>query len=170
MGANTFFRERGEKMNGRKNGRKAMDEKDSWRDVQILYERMEPAINKLARRLIRFDDTLDFDDLKQQAWMALKAAVAKYRKGKGGQMKLETYAYWYLQKHFQVAVDVDRVIYDVYDGNGNHVESLRGSEYTRRKKDMPPAHTVRSRRAFVDLTRKDSDENWIEDVAADKTD
>lgn len=157
-------------MNGRKNGRKTMDEKDSWRDVQILYERMEPAINKLARRLIRFDDTLDFDDLKQQAWMALKAAVAKYRKGKGGQMKLETYAYWYLQKHFQLAVDVDRVIYDVYDGNGNHVESLRGSEYTRRKKDMPPAHTVRSRRAFVDLTRKDSDGDWIEDVAADKAD
>ncbi|CAG1004204.1 hypothetical protein ANRL2_04350 [Anaerolineae bacterium] len=157
-------------MNGRKNGRKAMDEKDSWRDVQILYERMEPAINKLARRLIRFDDTLDFDDLKQQAWMALKAAVAKYRKRKGGQMKLETYAYWYLQKHFQTAVDVDRVIYDIYDGNGNHVESLRGSEYTRRKKDMPPAHTVRSRRAFVDLTRKDSDGDWIEDVAADKAD
>lgn len=157
-------------MNGRKNGRKTVDEKDSWRDVQILYERMEPAINKLARRLIRFDDTLDFDDLKQQAWMALKAAVAKYRKGKGGQMKLETYAYWYLQKHFQLAVDVDRVIYDVYDGNGNHVESLRGSEYTRRKKDMPPAHTVRSRRAFVDLTRKDSDGDWIEDVAAGKAD
>lgn len=157
-------------MNGKGNRQKAMDEKDSWRDVQILYERMEPAINKLARRLMRFDDTLDFDDLKQQAWMALKAAVNKYRKGKGGQMKLETYAYWYLQKHFQLTVDVDRVIYDVYDGNGNHVESLRAREYTRRKKDMPPAHTVRSRRAFVDLTRKDTDGDWIEDVAAAKID
>lgn len=157
-------------MNGKRNRPKATEEKDSWRDVQILYERMEPAINKLARRLMRFDDTLDFEDLKQQAWMALKVAVNKYRKGKGGQMKLETYAYWYLQKHFQLAVDVDRVIYDVYDKNGNHVESLRAREYTRRKKDMPPAHTVRSRRAFVDLTRKDTDGDWIENVAADKTD
>lgn len=157
-------------MNGKRNRPKAMEEKDSWRDVQILYERMEPAINKLARRLMRFDDTLDFEDLKQQAWMALKAAVNKYRKGKGGQMKLETYAYWYLQKHFQLAIDVDRVIYDVYDKNGNHVESLRAREYTRRKKDMPPAHTVRSRRTFVDLTRKDTDGDWIENVAADKAD
>ncbi len=147
-----------------------MEEKDSWRDVQILYERMEPAINKLARRLMRFDDTSSFEDLKQQAWMALKAAVTKYRKRKNGEMKLETYAYWYLQKHFQLAVDVDRVIYDIYDKNGNHVKSLRGSEYARRKKDMLPTHTVRSKRAFVDLARKDADKNgdWLEDMTKEE--
>ena len=44
-------------MNGKRKRQKAMEEKDSWRDVQTLYERMEPAINKLARRIMRFDDT-----------------------------------------------------------------------------------------------------------------
>ena len=157
-------------MNGKRKRQKAMEEKDSWRDVQILYERMEPAINKLARRIMRFDDTSSLEDLKQQAWMALKAAVTKYRKGKNGEMKLETYAYWYLQKHFQLAVDVDRVIYDIYDKDGNHVKSLRGSEYVRHKKDMPLAHTVRSKRAFVDLARKDTGKNgdWLEDMAKDE--
>lgn len=156
-------------MNGRRKRQKAMEEKDSWRDVQNLYERMEPAINKLARRIMRFDDT-SLEDMKQQAWMALKAAVTKYRKGKSGQMKLETYAYWYLQKHFHLAVDTDRVIYEVYDENGRHLKSLRGSEYARHKKDLPSSHTVRSKRAFVDLAKRDSDKkgDWLEDVAKEE--
>jgi len=153
----------------KKRREKAMEEKDSWRDVQTLYERMEPAINKLARRIMRFDDT-SLDDLKQQAFIALMSAVAKYRKGKSSQMKLETYAYWYLQKHFQLAVDTDRVIYDVYDADGKHVKSLHGSEYARRKKDLPSAHTVRSKRAFVDMAKKDADKNgdWLEDMAKEE--
>lgn len=153
-------------------------DKKIWREAERLFNKMNPTISKLIDKLLRFDSGLDQADLQQQAYLAIHQAVKKYRTiraGKKSGMKVETYAYWYLQKHFHRTLDVDRVVYDVYDDSGRHVGSYHATNYYQKKSSLPEGHIVKTRRLDVDLTTvmngngdRDKKGDWTEKIPSKK--
>lgn len=140
----------------REKGGNSSDPTDIWQEAEALFQKMRPMILRLASRMLKIDSTLDQEDLLLQARLALREACLKYEREhlsisrKKTAMKRETFAYWYLQKFFQQAIDADRVLYDVFDQEGNPLTSLYGGEYTRNKKRIPGKHSFRSRTVFSD--------------------
>lgn len=146
-----------------------------------LYDEMQPTITKMIEKLIRFDTGLSKEDLQQQAYLAINEAVLKYRRKpttesdseESKPMKISTFAFWYLQKHFYRTINADAVIYDVYDEDGNQIGSYYGKEYYQKKYSMPE-HTVKTRRADIDLAtifnnneEGGTHEDWTERISSE---
>ena len=127
-----------------------MPNQDIWKDVDRLFERMRTLILKLINSRLGPDGSVDETDLLSQARLALYNACKQYQVERP-KMKRETYAYWYLQKHFNAAIDDDRVVYSVYTEDGQYIGTFHGREYARKRKNLPQKHFFRSKTTYVDL-------------------
>jgi len=153
-------------------------DKKIWKEAERLFHKMNPTICKLMDRLLGFDSSLEQADLFQQAYLAIHQAVKKYRTvrdGKKSNMKIETFAYWYLEKHFHRTLDVNRVVYDVYDSSGRHVGTYHARDYYQKKSSLPDEHVVKTRRLDVDLAtllngngNRDKMRDWTETIPSKK--
>jgi len=123
-----------------------------------------------------YDTGVGSAELEQQAYLAVYEAVLKFEefrgKDKEEEMKVATFVFWYLQKHLSRSINADNVIYDIYDDSGIYIVSFHGKEYYRKKYDLPE-HSVKTRRAEIDLTTifnsrdGDCDEDWTERVSGE---
>jgi hypothetical protein len=76
-------------------------------------------------------------------------------------MKLDVFAYWYIQKRLYKMADRDEVIFYVYNRHGEFERTMRNAEYRKSKKELTEnGCTVRSANIFKQLdyfTEEDED-------------
>lgn len=92
-----------------------------------LYGRMAKKIDFIISKIARFNTCCDWDDYRQEAYLACREAVLKYRQGTG--MSLDTYAYWIISRRLYNIADTGEAWFAVSDGDGVQVDLLPNSAW-----------------------------------------
>lgn len=75
-------------------------------------------------------------------------------------MKINVFAFWYIQKRFFKLADMKEVVFNVFTEDGEYIETLSNSEYRKKKKDIELKKCVISTsNIFKSMDKPDSDEN-----------
>jgi len=130
-----------------------------WHDSVLVFDKMKSSINKMISQAKKFDQNHNEaivlnEDLEHEARTAIFNGLDRFRSIKDRKtrlMKVETYAYWYLLKRIYGAVDVNRVVYDVYDAAGQNIGTYPAKIYFQEKSGLPKKHTFQSRRLDVSI-------------------
>lgn len=147
-----------------------------WNEVETLFHEMEVSIDRMVEQSLRFDHgyrgregVLGREDLESEAKMAIYDGLQRYcvvKDAEARAMKIKTFAYWFLLKRLYGAVDVNRVVYDVYDASGRYLATFPARAYYQKKSTLPD-HTFKSRRLDVDIEASGERENWIDNISSD---
>ncbi len=75
-------------------------------------------------------------------------------------MKIEVFAFWYIQKRFFKLADMKEVVFNIFTEDGEYIETLSNSEYRKKKKVLELRKCVISTsNIFKSMDKPDSDED-----------
>jgi hypothetical protein len=83
-------------------------------------------------------------------------------------MKIDVFAFWYIQKRFFKLADMDEVVFNVFSGDEEYIETLSNSEYRKKKKDLQLKKSIiRTSNIFksMDKPHSDEDEDNVQEFA-----
>ncbi len=128
---------------------------NSYEDVRLeiskrAYElwnqqEFQRIIRSEIQKVLTYNRAFEYEDYHQEAFIGVIAGVERYNRlhkrknGNGNSngkviMQLRTFAFWYVKKCLHRMADVGEIVRDMFDSDGNYVDTLTEKEYLRQKK------------------------------------
>lgn len=136
-----------------------------------VYQEMDNVIKKIIRQVKNYNACCDEADYLQEAYLAILTAVTKYNefrkfgaisinsaedveifeylKNDPG-MKIQTFAYWFLQKNLYKSANMGEVGFIVTNEKGERV-FISSEEYHKNKKNYKDAKSTKMKYNFSEL-------------------
>jgi hypothetical protein len=130
------------------------------REAYDVWRSLQKQINKIISKIINFNSSYEFEDYLQEAYIACHKAVCNYnffkessesyRNNKSSEkfivingirlkmtnMRIDVYAYWYVQKRLYKIADSGEVLFEIYSQDDKYIKTVSNSEYRRSRKKL----------------------------------
>ena len=130
-----------------------------------VWKILQKQIHKIISKIINFNSSYEFEDYLQEAFIACHKAVCYYnyfkensenhrkkhiarRHGRSKllvingkhlkmtDMRIDVYAYWYVQKRLYKIADSGEVLFEIYSPDDSYIKTVSNSEYRRSRKKL----------------------------------
>jgi len=130
------------------------------REAYDVWRSLHKQINKIISKIINFNSSYEFEDYLQEAYIACHKAVCNYNFFKEGSknyrnnkqaekfividgtrlritnMRIDVYAYWYVQKRLYKIADSGEVLFEIYSPDDRYIKTISNSQYRRNRKKL----------------------------------
>ena len=103
-----------------------------------LWEKNQHIAKSICQRYRNLDPVIGDEDLMQEAFLALPAALAKWEHKRGRNMQFSNFYYFFIQKRFQAKLPGKNKIVQILDHDFHVVNEVTYSQFRKRRKRLVP--------------------------------